>query len=175
MKPGADLTIRYEIFLPHKNKFITTGDAIFCEHVGRNEPERLLPPILEVKTGEPIRAADFQTLVDTIHYDSEEGVNYRVLREYESKALVQVDRNLYNPYYATPPVTFTTIHLGDALNMPIMAGKSNPGYAPLSSTDKFDRRAESSSSESSANLGKTSEATPRVIKKRRAEPLRAEE
>jgi len=39
MKPGVGITIEYEIFVPHKNTFINTGDVIFCEHVGRYEPE----------------------------------------------------------------------------------------------------------------------------------------
>ena len=67
MKPGAHVTIDYEVHLPHKNTFITTGGATFCEHVGRSEPERLLPPITEVKAGKPLSPANYQRLVNTVH------------------------------------------------------------------------------------------------------------
>jgi hypothetical protein len=171
MKPGVDITIEYEIFLPHKNKFITTGDAIFCEHVGRSEPERLLPPITEV-TKTPLDPADFQHLVDTVHYDEQEGVNYRVLRVYKSKGLVVVDRELNDPLIVKRRDT-NTIHLGDALGMPIMAGKSNPRYSVSSSTDNAVVATGSSSSETSA-VKPISEATQETKKRRQAKSPRVE-
>ena len=48
MKPENPVTCDYEIYLPAKNIFVTTWDVIFCEHVGRNEPERLLPPSMSL-------------------------------------------------------------------------------------------------------------------------------
>ena len=99
LKPGVQVTIDYEIYLPHKNTFVTTGDAIFCEHVGRSEPERLLPPIMEADIGKPLNPENYQQLVDTVHYDEQEGVNYRVLKVYKSKGLVIVDRELYDPLF----------------------------------------------------------------------------
>jgi hypothetical protein len=172
MKPGVGITIEYEIFLPHKNTFITTGDVIFCEHVGRSEPERLLPPIT-MTTEKPLNPVDFQYLVDTVHYDEQEGVNYRVLRVYASKGLIVVDRELNDPHITKRRVT-DTVHLGDALGMPIMAGKSNPKYGASSSTDKTVVATGSSSSESQA-VRPISEETHQVKKGRPAKPPRAEE
>jgi hypothetical protein len=137
LKPGVQVTIDYEIYLPHKNTFVTTGDAIFCEHVGRSEPERLLPPIMEADLGKPLNPENYQQLVDTVHYDEQEGVNYRVLKVYKSKGLVIVDRELYDPPNLKRRV-IDTIHLGDALNMPIMAGTRNPKYTPSSSIRNAD-------------------------------------
>ena len=47
-KQSNQVTYEYEIYIPSKNVFITSGDVIFSEHVGRSEPERFLPPIMEI-------------------------------------------------------------------------------------------------------------------------------
>ena len=53
-------TVTYELYLPQKNVFVTSGDVVFCEHVGRSEPERLLPHHLELSPGkEFLSPADF--------------------------------------------------------------------------------------------------------------------
>jgi len=96
--------------------------------VGNTEPERLLPPITEVKTA-PLQERDYQYLVDTIHYDSDEGVQYKVLRVYRHKGLIVVDRELHDP--DKPNITrrtFKTIHLRYAVAMPLMAGPPHPMY-----------------------------------------------
>jgi hypothetical protein len=43
----SDIQYMYELFLPNAcaGTFITYGDVIFCQHVTRGEPERLLPSI----------------------------------------------------------------------------------------------------------------------------------
>ena len=63
--------------------------------------------------------------MDTVHYDEQEGVNYRVVKIYSSKGLVVVDRQLYDPPNQKRRLT-DTIHLGDTLGMPMMAGVINP-------------------------------------------------
>ena len=35
MKPNNPITYDYELYLPAKNVFVTSGDVIFCEHIGR--------------------------------------------------------------------------------------------------------------------------------------------
>ena len=132
MKPQNPLTYDYEIYLPAKNLFVTSGDVIFCEHVGRQEPERLLPPILTLnETRAQLRVEDFQNLVDTVHLDNDEGVRYKVLKVYKSKGLNVVDRVLYNPDVPNAVGgTIDTIHLLDAVGYPILLGKQNPAYHP---------------------------------------------
>jgi hypothetical protein len=67
-KQSNPITYEYELYLPSKNVFITSGDVIFCEHVGRSEPERLLPPIMEITNTETHDVEQYQyLLVDTIH------------------------------------------------------------------------------------------------------------
>ena len=97
-KETAPYSSQYEIYLPKKNVFVTSGDVVFCEHTGRSEPERLLPPHLMLPDGHgTLDANDFQHLVDTVHLDNDEGVQYKVLRVYKEKGFVIVDRVLYFP------------------------------------------------------------------------------
>ena len=126
------ITHEYEMFLPLKNKFIQSGSVTFCEHVGRSEPERLLPPVMTIpRDVRGLLPEHYQNLVDTIHFDNEEGVQYRVLKVYSSKGLVIVDRELYDP--RNPDVTnkIDTVNLGDVLSYPILAGVSNPTYRAI--------------------------------------------
>ena len=130
MKPDNPITYDYEIYLPTKDKFITSGDVMFCEHVDRTEPERLLPPLLTLPSGaEELDVKDFQNLVDTIHLDNDEGVQYRVVKVYKSRGLAVVDRVLYN---ADNPRavggTLDTVFLDNVIGYPIILGKSNPNY-----------------------------------------------
>ena len=113
---------------------MTSGDVLFCEHVSRTEPERLLPPIAEIKDA-ALHERDYQYLVDTIHFDSDEGVQYKVLRVYRQKALIVVDRELFDQ--DKPSLlrrTLDTIHLRDAIAMPLMAGPINPAYRSVGLT-----------------------------------------
>jgi hypothetical protein len=98
MKPQNPLTYDYEIYLPATDVFVTSGDVIFCEHVSRSEPERLLPPFTSLSDiSRPLEVADYQYLVDTVHLDNEEGVQYKVLKVYKHKDLACVDRVLFDP------------------------------------------------------------------------------
>ena len=126
------ITTDYEIYLPEKNKFITTGDVLFCEHVGRKEPERLLPPILEIpKDLTALYPEDYEALIDTIHYDNVEGVQYKVLKVYVHKGLVVVDRVLFDPNLPEHISNIIdTVHLRDVLGYPIISGKTNVRYRP---------------------------------------------
>ena len=54
-------TYTYKIHLPHKNAKVCSGDVNICEHVGRAEPERLLPPIIELQhKGETLDVEKYQ-------------------------------------------------------------------------------------------------------------------
>jgi hypothetical protein len=132
MKPDNPVTLDYEIYLPAKDVFVTSGDVIFCEHVGRLEPERLLPPVLSLpESSSALRVEDFQNLVGTIHMDNDEGVLYKVLKVYKKRDLAVVDRVLYNPANPSDPGgTIDTVFLGDVIGYPIILGKSNPRYQP---------------------------------------------
>jgi hypothetical protein len=130
MKPDNPITYDYEIYLPTKDKFITSGDVMFCEHVDRSEPERLLPPLLTLPSGSvELDVNDFQHLVDTIHLDNDEGVQYRVVKVYKSRGVAVVDRVLYN---ANNPRaiggTLDTVFLDNVIGYPIILGKSNPNH-----------------------------------------------
>ena len=129
MDPSDPITVQYEIYLPHKDIMTSTGDAIFCEHTTRTEPERLLPPSMEIM-GNVHDASKFQYLVDTVHFDTEEGITYKVLRVYSSRGLVQVDRVIYdvNDPHQSDSAKVDTVHLLDILNMPILQGHTNPAY-----------------------------------------------
>ena len=82
-------TYTYRIFLPHKNSVVYSGDVTFCEHVGRAEPERLLPPIIELQQKGTVLDIDkYQNLVDTIHFDNKEGVSYLVKKVYIRDGIV---------------------------------------------------------------------------------------
>jgi hypothetical protein len=50
MNPANPITVEYELYLLHENKLVTSGDVVFNEHVTRDEPERLLPPIMTTKS-----------------------------------------------------------------------------------------------------------------------------
>ncbi|NDF27778.1 MAG: transposase, partial [Nitrosopumilaceae archaeon] len=137
MKPQNPISYDYELYIPAKNVFITSGDVIFCEHVGRTEPERLLAPKVTLReSDQPCRPEDFSYLVDTIHMDNDEGVRYKVVRVYTHKGLVVVDRVLYDPEHrdvSESPID--TVHLKEVLNYPILEGAQNPNYqvpAPMS-------------------------------------------
>ena len=109
---------------------MTTGDVIFCEHVGRKEPERLLPPSLSLPESlTSLRVEDYQDLVDTIHMDNEEGVQYRVLKVYKSRDMAVVDRILYDPEHPDAPGgIIDTVFLGDVIGYPIILGGVNPRF-----------------------------------------------
>ena len=136
MNPTNPVTRDYEIYLPAKDKFVTTGDAIFCEHVGRRELERLLPPLLSLpESAAIIDAKDYQNLVDTIHLDNDEGVQYRVLKVYNRRGVAVVDRVLYNPDIPDDAGgTIDTVFLDNVVGYPIILGGTNPGYQPIQST-----------------------------------------
>ena len=71
----------YRIFLTHKNSVVYSGDVTF--YVGRAEPEKLLPPIIELQQKGTVLDIDkYQNLVDTIHFDNKEGVSYLVKKVY---------------------------------------------------------------------------------------------
>ena len=97
MKPQNPITLTYELYLPSKNVFITSGDVVFCEHVDRSKPERLLPPVLTLPPGaKTLDPADLQHLVDNIHMDNDEGSTYRILKVYKRAGNAIVDRVLYS-------------------------------------------------------------------------------
>jgi len=140
MNPRNPVTYEYDIYIPAKNLFVTSGDVIFCEHVGRKEPERLLPPILSLKGScERLNVKDYQELIDTVHMDNEEGVTYKVIKVYSSKGLAVVDRVLYDPNRSNEKGgVIDTVHLKDVLGYPILLGKQNPGYRPTLPTNSAD-------------------------------------
>ena len=138
MKPQNPLTYDYEIYLPAKDVFVTSGDVIFCEHVGRSEPERLLPPLSTLSDiSVPLEVNDYQYLVDTVHMDNEEGVRYKVLKVYKFRGLACVDRILYDP--DDPNAVggmIDTVHLLDVLGYPILLGKQNMRYQPVPAVEQ---------------------------------------
>ena len=90
-----DAQYQYELFIPNAGAgtFITSGDIIFCEHVTRGEPERLLPPISMVpKDLVPTSIEDYQYLVDTVSMDDDDGMLYVVDKIYNHRGLIVVDR-----------------------------------------------------------------------------------
>jgi len=124
----------YRLYLPHKNRFVETGDVIMCEHVGRREPERLLPPVLMIpKSRENLDVKDYQSLVGTIHYDNTEGIQYEVVRVYvNSDRLNCVDRVIHinDGQASSSKRKLDTVHLLDVLGYPIIQGPPNASYAP---------------------------------------------
>jgi hypothetical protein len=161
------------MYSPYQNTFITIGDAIFCEHVGRPEPEMLLPPITEVDLSKPLNPVDYQQLVDTVHYYEKEGGNCRVLNVYTSRGLIIVDRELFDTPNQKRRIT-DAIHLGDALGMPIMAGGVNPKYKSSSSTSNVRFATDTSSPERRPEPTKQGEATSGEIKARLSASSRPE-
>ena len=121
-----DIQYQYELFLPNAGAgtFITSGDVIFCEHVTRGEPERLLPPISMVpKDLAPTNIEDYQYLVDTVHVDDDDGLLYIVDKVYDHKGLIVVDRYSFdgNQGVGRPD----TVHLLNILKCPIVQGRTN--------------------------------------------------
>jgi len=108
--------------------FVTSGDVLFSEHIDRREPERLLPPTLtHLNVANDLQIKDYQNLVDTIHFDNEEGVRYRVTKVYKLRGIPSVDRVLFDE--ANPNAlggTIDTIYLENAITYPILLGKQNP-------------------------------------------------
>jgi len=100
--------------------------------LGRAEPERLLPPVIELqKDGEVLDIEKYQNLVDTIHFDNQEGVSYLVKRVYAKDGIGVVDRILYNNSDKSTATNrnLDTVFLGDVINYPILQGRRNPKYA----------------------------------------------
>ena len=90
-----DAQYQYELFIPNAGAgtFITSGDIIFCEHVTRGEPGRLLPPISMVpKDLVPTSIEDYKYLVDTVHMDDDDGLLYVVDKVYNHRGVIVVDR-----------------------------------------------------------------------------------
>ena len=139
---SAPDSIAYELYLPQKNVFVTSGDVVFCEHTGRSEPERLLPPHLMLLDGVgTLDAKDYQHLVDTIHLDSEEGVQYKVLRVYKKKGFVVVDRVLYfsDKKLDEKSNLVDIVYLQDIINYPIILGRKKPQQADRCAAARFRR------------------------------------
>jgi hypothetical protein len=96
MKSYTPIFIEYEIYLPTKDVIITSGDVVFSEHVGRTEPERLLPPLMTLPHGaKSFLPQDYQYLVDTVHMDNDEGILYKVLKVYRKRDAFVVDRVIF--------------------------------------------------------------------------------
>ena len=130
-KQSNQITYEYEIYIPSKNVFVTSGDVIFCEHVGRSEPERLLPPIMEITDTKDFDVDQYQYLVDTIHMDNDEGVTYRVTKVYTLKDMAVVDRVLWDIGLNKPSGPYIdTVHLLNVLEYPILQGRKNPLFKP---------------------------------------------
>ena len=138
-KQDTPITYEYEIYIPTKHVFVTSGDVIFSEHIDRSEPERLLPPTLtHPNAANDLQVKDYQNLVDTIHFDNEEGVRYRVTKVYKLRGVPSVDRVLYNE--ANPDAlggTIDTIFLENAINYPILLGKKNPNKRIVTASAGF--------------------------------------
>ena len=97
----------------------------------RAEPERLLPPIIELqRKGETLDVDKYQYLVGTVHYDNNEGVQYIVTEVYSKGGIAQVDRVLYNTSDkdSSSRRDVDAVYLGDVLTYPIILGKPNPKY-----------------------------------------------
>ena len=108
------------VYLPSKNTFVAAGDGQMSEHVGRPQPERLLPLISE--SDREYTLADFAYLNGTRHRDPHEGVNYKVVKVYIHKGLIVVDRVLYDTSSpsSTKRKTYDTIHACDVATYPML-------------------------------------------------------
>ena len=143
-KQTNPITTDYCIYLPSKNVFITSGDVMFNEHVGRAQPERLLPPLIDLPDLDAIDVSKYQDLVDTVHFDNEECITYKVIKVYDLRGVASVDRVIYD--YANPDSiigNIDTIFLLDALSYPILLGKENPEYIPPDLTPTLQKLATS--------------------------------
>jgi len=136
MKPQNPITLTYELYLPSKNVFITSGDVVFCEHVDRSKPERLLPPVLMLPPGaKTLDPADLQHLVDNIHMDNDEGSTYRILKVYKRAGNAIVDRVLYsNDKNKDLGGKVDTVYLDNIIQYPIFLTAIPAGTAMLAST-----------------------------------------
>ena len=128
MKSYTPISIKYEIYLPRKDVFITSGDAVFSEHVGTTEPERLLPPLMTLPSGaKSFRSEVYQYLVDIVHMNNDERILYKVLKVYPKRGAIVVDRVLFaTDKPNNPGGIIDCVHLSDILQYPIILGKLNP-------------------------------------------------
>jgi hypothetical protein len=90
------ITTDYRIYLPSKNVFVDTSDVMFNEHVGRAQPERLLPPLIDLPTSATLDVSKYQDLVDTVHFDNEECITYKIIKVYSHRGVVSVDCVIYD-------------------------------------------------------------------------------
>jgi hypothetical protein len=116
----GQVSILRMVYLPSKNTFVAAGDGQMSEHVGRPQPERLLPLISE--SDREYTLADFAYLNGTRHRDPHEGVNYKVVKVYIHKGLIVVDRVLYDTSSpsSTKRKTYDTIHARDVATYPML-------------------------------------------------------
>jgi hypothetical protein len=128
----------YELFLPNAGAgtFITSGDVIFCEHVTRGEPERLLPPISMVpKDLASTNIEDYQYLVDTVHVDDDDGLLYIVDKVYNHRGAAVVDRFSFDGTQGVGRPD--TIYLLNCLKYTIVQGKTNSKFQrPVASSEE---------------------------------------
>jgi hypothetical protein len=104
---------------------------MFNEHVGRAQPERLLPPLIDLPTSSTLDVANYQDLVDTVHFDNDECITYKVIKVYSHRGAASVDRVIYDYDHPDDIIgNVDTIFLRDALSFPILLGKENPEYIP---------------------------------------------
>jgi hypothetical protein len=116
----GQISILRMVYLPSKNTFVAAGDGQMSEHVGRPQPERLLPLISE--SDREYTLADFNYLNGTRHRDPHEGVNYKVIKVYIHKGLIVVDRVLYDTSSpsSTKRKTYDTVHARDVATYPML-------------------------------------------------------
>ena len=70
---------------------ITSGDIVFYKNVDRSTPERLLPLMTTLPSGEKsLLPGDIQYFMDIAHIDNEEGVLYMVLFVYRTSGAAMV-------------------------------------------------------------------------------------
>ena len=115
------------VYLPSKNVCVPAGDGQMSEHVGRPQPERILPLISE--TDREYKLEDYLYLKDTLHRDPHEGVNYKVIKVYIHKGFIVVDRVLYD--ISNPSLkrkTYDTVHARDVATYPIIDDRGEPLY-----------------------------------------------
>jgi hypothetical protein len=115
----GQVSILRMVYLPSKNTFVAAGDGQMSEHVGRPQPERLLPLISE--SDREYTLADFAYLNGTRHRDPHEGVN-KVVKVYIHKGLIVVDRVLYDTSSpsSTKRKTYDTVHARDVATYPML-------------------------------------------------------
>ena len=96
---------------------------------------------------------DYQHLVDTIHFDEDERVRYKVTRVYTFKGLVAVDRVLFDRNNSDPSQSSSidTVNLLDVLNYPILQDSLNVDERDSSSSSKIQKVPDVSSSSSSSS------------------------